>query len=406
MFAMTFFGRFQNCVAGLGLLGWVCVLTVGLAQQAEEGLPMSEEHRTLVLEGKVGEKAAVKALLRLEPGDDGGVMVNGSYHYASQGYAIACWGRLEGDRLTLEEFGGTEAMEPTGTFAGIWLKDEKDVLGPVRMRGTWTAADGKRKLPFELTEVRGDGVAEIDFYFFEETYSRKRGSSRMERSQSLLLPQLRGEEEAVMKVNRCLRRLAMLWLKSGGEAPEGGQEEPVPTLEEVERAVKAMVPDEKEMEELEVSSFESLTFDEAIEVCLNRRGVISLRLLHSEYTGGAHPNSGAQHVTFDVETGEELTVDDVLKPGWRDAVTELAEAALRRAYGLKAGDSLDEKGPLFEDRFELNDNWHLTPEGLGFSFDPYEIGPYAAGFINPVVRYADLKEWVREGSALERLLKP
>jgi hypothetical protein len=93
-----------------------------------------------------------------------------------------------------------------------------------------------------------------------------------------------------------------------------------------------------------------------------------------------------------------------LKPGWRDPLNVLAEAQLRAQYELKESDSLNDKGPLFEDVFELNDNWFLSPEGLGFSFDPYEIGPYAAGFIELVIPYSKLKAWVKPGSALERIV--
>ena len=78
---------------------------------------------------------------------------------------------------------------------------------------------------------------------------------------------------------------------------------------------------------------------------------------------------------------------------------------MREEHGLKPDDSLSGEGPLFEDKFELNDNWFVTPAGLGFSYSPYEIGPYAAGFIEPVIPFAKLKDLLKEGSPLERFGK-
>jgi hypothetical protein len=193
-------------------------------------------------------------------------------------------------------------------------------------------------------------------------------------------------------------------LDAAEEKPNPSSHEPIPTLSSLEKAVRAILPTNEELKDLEISHFESLTFEEDFVVMLNMLEVFSMRMLHSEYTGGAHPNSSAGHVTFDLKTGEELTLDDLLKPGWRDPLTDLAEAQLRSQYELKEGDALNDKGPLFDNVFELNDNWFLSPEGLGFSFDPYEIGPYAAGFIEPVIPYSKLKDWVKPGSALERIV--
>lgn len=226
----------------------------------------------------------------------------------------------------------------------------------------------------------------------------------MYREQSLCLPQLRGSGATLNRVNGFIRSLAMLQLHTSEEAPKTDAGAPSPTLAALGKAVRANLPNEEEFDALEVGQFESLSFDEDFLVMLNAKEVFSMRMLHSEYTGGAHPNSNAAHVTFDLQSGEELTLDDLLNPGWRDALTELAEVTLRDQFDLKKEDALNEKGPLFDDAFELNDNWFLSPEGLGFSFDPYEIGPYAVGFIEPIIPYSKLKELVKPGSALERVI--
>ncbi len=364
-------------------------------------MPCDDRHQ-IVFEGKVGDKAAVRAVINVSPEEGGGSTLTGTYHYLTQGKVIHLWGNLDGDRGSLEESALRYGDPVSGRFEGIWSFGESP--GKARFEGSWTSGDGQRRLPFTMVEVSGTGNPGLEFHFFAEEYSRKQGSLAMHRAHSLAFPQLRGEGKIIDRVNGFIRSLARLQVDSVEEEPKPPNQEPVPTLRSLEKAVRAILPSDEELKDLEVGHFESLTFEEDFGVMLNAMEVFSMRMLHSEYTGGAHPNSSAGHVTFDMKTGEELTLDDLLKPGWRDPLTDLAEAQLRAQYELKEGDALNDKGPLFENAFELNGNWFLSPEGLGFSFDPYEIGPYAAGFIEPVIPYSKLKAWAKPGSALERIV--
>jgi len=366
-----------------------------------EPLPSDDRHQ-IVLKGKIGDKASVRAVINITPAEDGASTLMGTYHYVSQGKVIHLWGALEGDQASLEESALRYGDPVSGRFEGTWSFG--DSPGKANYEGSWTSGDGQRKLPFSLKEASGMGNPGLDFYYFAEEYSRKQGSQVMQRAQSLVLPQLRGQGTTIDRVNEFIRSLASLQLDTSEEKPKPQTSGPIPTLSTLEKAVRAILPTEEELKNLEIGHFESLTFKEDFQVMLNATEVFSMRMLHSEYTGGAHPNSSAGHATFDLKTGEELTLDDLLNPGWRDALTDLAETRLREQYELKEGDALNDEGPLFDNVFELNDNWFLSPEGLGFSFDPYEIGPYAAGFIEPIIPYSKLKAWVKPGSALDRVI--
>lgn len=373
-----------------------------LPAQTESAEPApTSEYRFLTLSGKIGDKAAVRARLWLEPDEFTGRRLTGTYHYLSQRKPLHLSGSLEGGDVKLEETLKAFDEDITGRFQGQW--HEEDLGGPVKITGTWTSADGQRKLPFTLAESNDEESAALDFYHFAESYSRQRGDDRVERSQSLVFPQVRGDSPAVNRLNDALRHLALSGDEEGSEA---GPKDPAPTLRQIELSVRADIPRGKEVADLEISHFESLTYHDAMEVVLNERGLLCLRLFHTEYTGGAHGNHWARHLTFDLATGDALTLDDLLNPGWNQPLTQLAEAALRAEHDIKEGDSLAEKGPLFEETFELNDNWFLTAEGLGFSFDPYEIGPYAAGFIEPQIPMEQLRPFLKKGSPLQKLLPP
>lgn len=374
------------------------ILSPILAARGED-LPPSGDHAFLILAGKVGESSPIQMQLMREPGDTGGnSMLHGSYHYLSQRKTLELSGRLRyDDSFELEESLPVVDAKSTGSFTGKW--QDGDDGGAIRLTGTWTSADGKRKLPFTLQQVQPEGSAALDFHYFEESYGRKRGGGYFERRSSLLFPQVRGTSGAASAVNAALRRIA-----DGREEGEEAPRKEVPTLVQLENSVLAPMPDADQRAEMEISYSSSETYDDLFRIQLNAAGLLCIRHFHTEYTGGAHGNHWASHVTLDLSTGRQVTLEELLTPEPKAQLTRLAEAALREFYGLKPGEALNsDNGPLFENKFELNDNWFLTPGGLGFCFIPYEIGPYAAGFIEPVIPWEQLKPLIREGSPLEKL---
>ena len=50
-------------------------------------------------------------------------------------------------------------------------------------------------------------------------------------------------------------------------------------------------------------------------------------------------------------------------------------------------------------------SWNITKKGLMFTFDPYQVGPYAAGSHTVIVPYAQLKEIAKADAALMRMMK-
>lgn len=325
-------------------------------------------------------------------------MLHGSYHYLSQRKTLELSGHLSyDDTFELEESLPVVDAKSTGSFKGKWQDGEDG--GAIRLTGTWISADGKRKLPFTLQQVQPEGSAELDFHYFEESYGRKRGGGSFERRSSLLFPQMRGSTGAASKVNAAIRRIA-----AGRGEGEQAPPKDIPTIAQLESSVQAPMPDAAQRAEIEYSYSFSETYDDLFRIQLNAAGLLCIRHFHTEYTGGAHGNHWASHFTLDLSTGRQVTLEELLAPEPKAQLTRLAEAALREAYGLKPGEALNsDNGPLFENKFELNENWFLTPGGLGFCFIPYEIGPYAAGFIEPVIPWEQLRPLIREGSPLEKL---
>jgi len=117
--------------------------------------------------------------------------------------------------------------------------------------------------------------------------------------------------------------------------------------------------------------------------------VATLDITEFAYTGGAHPNTRRRLVSFDVESGQLLGVDDLTTD--IDTLTSLAERQLRLDQGLGAEDDLETAGFWFpKEGFSLPDNLGITADGIVFHWDAYEIAPYSMGPIDVTVSSADL----------------
>lgn len=114
------------------------------------------------------------------------------------------------------------------------------------------------------------------------------------------------------------------------------------------------------------------------------------------YTGGAHPNSNLSFYTFNRETGQRLTLSDMVTD--TTALLGVVEHAFRQQQKLQPHANLEEQGYfLREGRFFLPTNVGMSRDGLVFYYNPYEIAAYAVGPIQVTVPYAQLEGILRTG---------
>lgn len=106
---------------------------------------------------------------------------------------------------------------------------------------------------------------------------------------------------------------------------------------------------------------------------------VSVKLVMSEYTGGAHDNPWARGITYDRSKGTFLTLDDALALTGKTLPQVAAQA--------KKSISDDLRGSIFAEGFEPDpknyDTFIVQEHSVRFIFQPYQVAPFAAGF--PVV---------------------
>lgn len=180
-------------------------------------------------------------------------------------------------------------------------------------------------------------------------------------------------------------------------------------IENVLEAEKTRLPDEytEENNDLDDSLFAAsvtaynLFEERKLLVAFESPKLLTLASQYYTYSGGAHGNYGTTFISIDLATYEELKLTDVFSPAGIKKLQAELEKEFRLQAGIKPGESLTDAG-LFENKIEPNDNFYLTSKGIGFSYMPYEIGPYAMGEVNLFIPFSRLmahlqpaaKKWV------------
>lgn len=314
-----------------------------------------------------------------------GDKLTGSYFYQKVGTRIDLRGTVDQNgNVTLEEF--DPAGKPTGVFKGIWTQDSE---GSIEIKGDWTKPNSDKKTAFSLHQEA------IEFSSGAEVVSKRitEKNKKLKYEVDAAYPQLTGSTDPnYEKFNRAARALI---------------------TKKVSDFKQEMTPDAKDAEAPNPALGESIGSDINIgyEVMLAKDDLISIEFTVSSYSAGAaHPNSYTEVVNFDLKNGKQLKLADLFIPGSKylqTTATFCIQALKKQAKEQGADAMLDDdwiqKGAAPE--LTNYDNWTIRKKGLGITFDPYQVGPYAAGPQKVFVPYASLKEIIRSDGPAAQFVK-
>ena len=123
-------------------------------------------------------------------------------------------------------------------------------------------------------------------------------------------------------------------------------------------------------------------------IIYNQNEVLIVEIESYIYAGGAHGMSSIQYLHFDMKSGKEFGIDEVFDP---NAKENLKELLIKKCEEMKK----DGSSMLFEDaKAEISDNFYFDKQNLNFVYNPYEIGPYAAGYITIPIPIENLKKLI------------
>lgn len=109
----------------------------------------------------------------------------------------------------------------------------------------------------------------------------------------------------------------------------------------------------------------------------------------SSYTGGAHGLQRTDCHNYSLRGGYELTLSDLFAPQQQKTLAALIRTRLYDMYGVTGDEGLTELG-FFPEYIDATENFRITPEGITFVYNPYDIGCYALGHVEVAVSNEEL----------------
>lgn len=118
--------------------------------------------------------------------------------------------------------------------------------------------------------------------------------------------------------------------------------------------------------------------------------VLSLLFNDYYYIGGAHGGTTNTGLSFDVESGELLTLDSVFSGDYMDFFRQRVIDTCESEYAAAVFPSYqDYIGDFLKDGC-----WYFDDDGIIFVADEYVIAPYASGPLEFAIPYADLADYI------------
>ena len=133
--------------------------------------------------------------------------------------------------------------------------------------------------------------------------------------------------------------------------------------------------------------------------------LVALEVAGYEFTGGAHGITSIHFINWDVKANKNLQLSDILSNGSGEKLTKTGEAIFRKQEKLSDTASLARDYFFKDHKFSLNQNFSITPLGLRFLYNQYEIKPYAAGQTILLIPYSQIKSLLRPNTVVSQYIK-
>ncbi len=339
-------------------------------------------------EGIIGKKSAVTADLFFTDS-----IVSGHYYYQSVGKQILIGGTFNDGKLKLQEY--TDTMI-TGYFDGTISDD----FG--QAKGTWSNPARSKSFPFEFHSFLPYGSVALNSLqkqFNYEFMKNSAGESIGCVAEYIYCYLVDYQDKSVEKsINESLLNTQLL----GNETPDQLKSKAANAMKDEfdnyidsyrETFQDAVTAESKLLMDESPYSF-NWDYQEKYKVIYNEHHLLCVEEFGYFYSGGAHGNYGFSYRVYNLMTGEKLQLEDIFSAGKLDELTAIAEKQLRADRGIPDANALSVSG-LFIDKLELKEDFFVDRNGIGFTYNPYEIASYADGPVTIYLKWEQVKSLIK-----------
>ena len=331
-------------------------------------------------EGKIGEN--LPFVMELNRHDS---ILEGTYCYDKVGKPILLKGEVDknGRILLIESSDGKE----TGKFEGSFKVGNQEEI-----EGEWVAKG--KKMPFEMQENYQKGMAQLKMENYSDSYgkcdlneAKPQGCAKIRLNLLQIV-----ENTSASARDKINSRLNMIAFES--KKPENITHD---FIAQYQKDVKELSPEF------------TLVYEQTLDMktLLNEKNLLSIQCIRYEYMGGAHGSQNNNFVNFDLATGDEIVLEEVLLPNSKEKITEIAANLFRKQNNISENQTFEDAGYWFSDnKFYLPPKYYLLKDKIVFQYEEYEIAPYAMGAQIVEIPYTYIENFLIKDSILANFLKP
>ena len=147
------------------------------------------------------------------------------------------------------------------------------------------------------------------------------------------------------------------------------------------------------------------TLNASAKVLRQDSNLVTIETNSYTFQGGAHGGSYTYFINWNTKADKNITLNDILVNGYKEKLTAIADTIFRRQEKLTDTASLARDYFFKDNKFSLPKNFLVTPLGLRFLYNIYEIKPYAAGRTDLLIPYAQLKPLLRQNTVVTQYIK-
>lgn len=353
---------FLSYFADMKTLFKLCFLAIipftSFANPLSSGL-LSPDNVYLKLKGKIADKYAITMdIIKRRDTIAKTINMSGSYYYDNVGMPLEVYGKLDNIgnfELTERDSKG----DVTGTFKGSFTGNT--------MKGVWINPKTKKELSFELSEAI-QNIAQFDLKdYYHENCERRKINLKSHKKDTLNWVDTLCSDMSIsiitvknLKPNAC-KKINTLLEKSLLQTSTA--EKPYKTVNDLLYSIDGQ------------TDFDFSDEQYTMNVTSNEENVLCIELCYYGNTGGAHPNSYCSLFNFNPQTGDTISLKEILLPEAYDNLWGFAKEKFIKTNGdLKDIGWFDGEG-----EFRLANNFAITKGGILFQYNTYEAGPYAMG---------------------------
>lgn len=147
------------------------------------------------------------------------------------------------------------------------------------------------------------------------------------------------------------------------------------------------------------------TLDLKVKVLRQDSSLTTLQLNGYSYEGGAHGSSITSFINWNAKKHSNIYLSEVFVINYEEKLTAIADTIFRKQEKLNVNVPITNDYFFKDHKFALNDNYLLTPLGIKFLYNEYDIKPYAAGQTELFIPYSKIKSLLKPNTVITQYIK-